>query len=1391
MSTSRPWLKLLLAIVTVACLVGAGWLAYRMYFAPGADKLLAEAEAAYQRGLENKNAASAVVQFHEARLQAKKACERLESDRTAGKIAPDQAPKFQEQLGQAFWIRARAVRDHAFAKAEADGKPLPLTDDSTTGEDFRNFFAIPTKEDRDEATASLRNAAHLLTKNVEVQREVLRLEVQPEPMRWDLVERFADNLVNKLNQNDLRAYYMLARHEFEQHVLQEDPITRQRGFAPLPADKRNRDRVLKARGYLNKLKELETKPFWRTTALEGQMRLWLRNEHIRFKDTAAMQKEDRELRAFLFDETSGALARAAKEQQLDKLNFLDGRGLLTLHVMALELVLEDFRKPKQEDRPTVRQLGELFAALMTTCQRLTAAPNVSKTWLGEVTEQAGFVAQRYQPFLATTVTELWQAQVKTLKELTQRCASEKSVRPKLYYQTAQVLWFDAQREARRGAADGYDLLRKEALGLVEGGLAIAAERKPPFPAENLADLHFLAAEIKMVSGLPLDPVRKEHLTPLRAAKGDRAEALAELLDGNMAFSEGRLDKARASLVIAIDKSKDRDSGLFLQGHLTLAEILLALGRPEDALRSLGVIASRYAALEQQSAPERHWHFEIIHSPADIHAKAIAAHLLYATQQVLSHLREKPGQPVPAPLVAASEKQVDELVRQLPEGSRAHLDARIKLVAYWALTSQWKRADEEMAALNQAFPDSLDVARTDIRLKLHPRTAASPPAPRLDAKTLAEVDARIDRLRTARKQDFWSRLLFAEWLVRSDRAGKAVEFLRDGFPVTEKTDEHYRRLLAQAELARGNRDEAARLISHFASDPARTAFELVMSPSPEHSHKLLDTAIATYRRKGLFQTWDAGLHLQQRKFEEAAKGFLKAAEYGEARALARQGLVQTFLAWTDEDPAKVLSFCKEQRVVHRTDPVLVFGEACAHFRLDDLGDPRDARRQAVGMAGALERFERLLVEEAKDPTRHIDRSTGPLIRAEFWRAAGQPELAAAEVARALQANPKHEAALTLGIAIALEAPHPALLAEARKHLAALKALKPEAAEALRLEARLAEREGNLADARRLYAELIAKHPAAWEGYRRLVLLLEELGSKDEAARMVAQWRARNPEDVFAAQFQVRHLVWEQKLAEARQHADAFIADAVNRAQRQADALKPELGQDAKTLEARKQALVANARRDAEFGMAQAFLRAAAFAEADARLQQVLKDQPGLAQAHLYRAEILLGRKAWPEAKAAYETLYQESPSVAAAAGNNLAWLLAKHLNQPAEAWKIATELRKGRFSQQPLPGNRIGPDVLDTLGVVYRSQNKPELAAEMRDLFEAARKRYPTDPRIYLYLGHAYASLNEVSAAQGMFATAIELAGSKGKVHLSADRRKEVQDEAQAARQKLGAASARP
>jgi predicted Zn-dependent protease len=123
---------------------------------------------------------------------------------------------------------------------------------------------------------------------------------------------------------------------------------------------------------------------------------------------------------------------------------------------------------------------------------------------------------------------------------------------------------------------------------------------------------------------------------------------------------------------------------------------------------------------------------------------------------------------------------------------------------------------------------------------------------------------------------------------------------------------------------------------------------------------------------------------------------------------------------------------------------------------------------------------------------------------------------------------------------------------------------------------------------------------------------------------------------------------------------------------------------------------------------------------------------------------------------YQEMYKTKPDNLVVA-NNLAWMLTKEKKDTKGALPIVEKLRKGRFSQKPLSGDRLPLEMLDTLGVIYLSDNNNEAAI---NLYKEASVRYNTEPRVYMNLGRAYLGMGQKKEAYENLAKGIQLANAK-------------------------------
>jgi hypothetical protein len=195
-----------------------------------------------------------------------------------------------------------------------------------------------------------------------------------------------------------------------------------------------------------------------------------------------------------------------------------------------------------------------------------------------------------------------------------------------------------------------------------------------------------------------------------------------------------------------------------------------------------------------------------------------------------------------------------------------------------------------------------------------------------------------------------------------------------------------------------------------------------------------------------------------------------------------------------------------------------------------------------------------------------------------------------------------------------------------------------------------------------------------------------------------------------------------------------------------------------------------------------------------VQPLVKEFPDQDAPKLILAEAYGGRKDWKRAVEVYSAMWEKGKG-GVAVGNNLAYLLVKHFNSPAnaeKAYEIAQQLRTNKFSKRVISGDRLRAEFLDTLGVIYRALPKPDARRlnEAKDLFEAARRRYQNDARVYLYLADAYAGLaargvkDARRRAEELYTTATTLAAPDGPSGLTAEQRQEVIQEAALALKRL-------
>lgn len=1350
-------MRFVLIVVLLAVLGGLGFLGYRLWFPQSGQASYDAARQAYTEGaaaLAAKDGATAKLKFREAQLLAAQSLDRYDQEvRALKNPSREEIEQLKQTTGRALYLKVLALRDQAYADALAAGKPLPEPTDSTTGKSIRNVLAIPDVPSRNDAVRSLRMAALRSPDDIEIQEDALLVEVQMQPLLWEIVHTIAENVVRK-QPDDARALYLLARYDFEQPQIRKEAA-----FAPpTPADKRSRGRVEQAQKHIERLKTIKDAPLWRTLSLEAQIHQWLAAAAARQGKEADAEREQKKLATLLLDERTGALKRAAAGEGLRNLSTWDADGVLGIHLFALETALAENRKTGTAGDKVARVVADTVAFCRNHAKDIPAltpaklaATLVSTLALAEGT-------------LALDRDEAWQAAVAATRTALSTALEQKVADPGTIAQFTDVLLHSAAMAGKRKLAKRQAELRAEARTWVDKGLAACTERK--LSAEQALPLHMLAAEMKLEGGR--DAIGP-HLKALYESKQPAALALANLLDGTLERGDGRMEKAREKLEKVVETYPG--AGQDLRANIALCGVYLALGEPEKALGRLRLLDRAYERFDALSPQERDWAEQFLGSRADLTGLLVTAHLESARQKAANFVRANPGKAIPIELVKPHEDAAVKLIEKLPPDSSAAAPARRALAVYYGATGRAKEAAAELATLRKHQPDSAELLQLELALlEQKSRTATAGKSAEDAAKEMkSQGDTRIAAFLKEHPADRAGRLLKAAWLTSTRRYDEAMDYLKDPaqFP---KRDAAVQRLLVLALLGKGEASEGSAALQALRQDPELGA--LLPRAGEKIEAKAKDPAKKS-TNEGLLKVWEGELALQARRNAEAARGFAAALDYTSARALARPGLQRALLALAQTKPEEARDLAASLLKSHPDQPELLLPYAVACLALDELGQPGDTWDADKTMSAALSAWEKAQLREGRDP------SLPPLVRAELWARANRPDQARAEVERALKIAPTNGLALLGAIDLLLQAPPtPERQAEARRLAERLGKTKSSPALLALVDARLDHAEGKTDAAIKALEALLTKEPRQRQAYAYLVAWLTRAKEANRALTWASRWHKEFPNDMGGAAAEVQQLAKAGRLDDARATADAFVATQEKRAVERAGLISAKGIKDFDP-----KAAVADLRWHLRLELAVALQRGGALKEAETRLDELVKEKPDRVAAQLALGEIYLSRKAWPEAVRLYSSVLKADKHNVIA-GNNLGWVLATQLKQPQQALQVLREVSKGRYSGRPLPGDRMHPELLDTLGTVYRLLDRPELYEEMRKLFEPARRRYANDPRMDLHLGLAYAGLQDAPRARQMFDEALAKARAANDRVLSDEQRLDLVRQAEAARKNL-------
>ncbi|OWK35255.1 tetratricopeptide repeat protein [Fimbriiglobus ruber] len=1323
---NRVYRSILLAL-TVVGLAGAGYVVYGTFLAPAApDRQLKAAEAAYARGVavyQAQNWGEAVTRFDEARLLADKGRGLLEEQSRAGRLSPDEVKAL---LGRLAWIKARAVRDRAYARSRVNGTPIGDVPDTQYGESYRGVMTIPDDGDRGEALAALRIAALYLRSDQDVLKDALRAELVRQPIDWGTAEPLLRAAI-ELNPKDSRAQYFLARFEFDQPV--------EGSGIPVPFDKKDTARVEKSRTHLDAARESKA-PHWRVVGLETEIRSWeVRTAAARRVKAAAAATNEQALDRFLFDPADGAIGQIARKEHLTGLGRADVAGLANVLSAGLDRGVVHARaldgRP-DEVRAVVRAALDLADA---------TAGAAANPLLSDLAVAAVDLMWKAQALLAVADGAGWRDAVAALDAVVAKAGDAVRANPQVRLQLAQITHRDSLIALRSNDTTLAKNLASRAIKQAEDALASAEKVNPAAPLVD--EYRLMLAEWKLLGGTRIEEVRP-YLARARASAGPRTKLMVQFLDAVVAERQGRFVAARAILrpVAAARNYPD----LAFRANLLTATLAITSGDPSAALAALREVEPVYQKLDDLLPTERAWAAEYIRGRDEVIALQVTATLELGLQSVARFRRDNPGRPVPADLLTPHETTTEGLMKKIRPPSPADRTARLAVAGYLALTGRRKASETRLTDLATDYPASLEVLRARTALLAVPENRTATAA---DPNAVAAGDVLIQKFIKDYPGDRPAKLYKAEWLVRTGRSDQAIEYLKDPGTFLGGRDDAVDRVLAAALYQAGLKDEAREILGRLPDDPAVTAILIRSAGSLEVGQAQLKEALSRFENKGLFQVYQGSVLLGQRKYPEAAAEFSAACAVSQVRPAARVGLTWALMGYLAADPTSARELAIKLAGEMTDEPSVYLVAALAALRLDDIGTVSDSWDQVRSMYAAVNKWEAVAVGAG------LPRADAAVARAQFKLLAGDPVAARRDAVASLSQYPEHTATLILLADLFLSPPGD--LTRVRDYYREAVRLNPADPRLPYLDARIRQADGDWSGAAAVYDRLIAAAPRNPTPYPPLVAALVNAGKKDEVLKRTRDWHARLPDDERATVTLIELLAGSGAGVEADELANEFVAHAQAEAGRRAGLAAPPSALPSAPGDA--VAAAEKARLSALLDVAAAFSRANAFDAATARAKEVLKTRPADERARMTLGGIAVARGEWDAAVATYKDVLKDNPRQFVA-GNNLAWILAEKKNEPAAALELVERVRLGPTGTRPISPERLPADFLDTLGVVYHKLNQPDRYREMQAVFEAAARRYPADPRVLLHLGVAQVATGDRARGLATLDAAVRLAKTR-------------------------------
>jgi Tfp pilus assembly protein PilF len=960
----------------------------------------------------------------------------------------------------------------------------------------------------------------------------------------------------------------------------------------------------------------------------------------------------------------------------------------------------------------------------------------------------------------------------------------------------------------------------EMASLAEKGLERVEELRKQVDPSNKAALEGLQQlEVKLHSQaawallvLHKNNQAEPHLKVLRASRGT-TPSYTNLLEGECALREGRLEQAVQFLekaFLAPDVRKD------LAPNVMLGYTYMALGNYPRALEHWLTVEAYLKNNPQLTEEQQRVINQFLRDSNGIHVELFRCYMDLASRST--------SEPQKAALLKKAEEE-----GKLLRGKMEEQSLRLMRVEYYLRQASLRRPD---------FQKDLAKAREELKAAQDEDVKQAAGDPEKEHPFLAWAEVQIRLLEEAGKPKRLSRafdlagtnsvfgkafegarqaaglkwqyqdiedflkgyldshasnrnapLLWVRWLVQQGRSRDADAYLEKLQEASEAIAKR-RLMVYRIELARrqGNAKLVEKLFKELPkgnndleNDILAVMHDMDLNAPREKIKERVAALIGKHQESGLLHYWQGQLHHRENDHRGAASSFARAVEFTQYRDLASIGLRVSLLNIRNtEGPKEANEVAATLLKEHPNNLTLLQDYADTALLLDHIVGPD-------GLMATIGQMEHLLASQLPEAERAKSAPINGYLRADAWNKAGRQDLARQALDFALKADPKHIPSLRLATELALVAED---WDDALKHAKALEELPGRKAEAQAYKARALIGQGKLKEASKVYESLAKEFPNLSLGFLGMASIRERAGDYLGALEWVEKWKDRPPQDPGYLSQKVRLLAEAGRLKEAAQFSEDYLKSWKAAAQKQLDEMTEEQKKDVK-----KDRVFAGLQLTVFLSTAAGFHSAKAYQEAEVWLQRALSLKESLdpktqndallpvremlAQTYLERAHA----SGWPflrslfnnKAIDIYLDIYEQSGRIA---GNNLAWLLAQERGDTKKALEVAEWVRRGRFSKMPLSGDRLHPQIVDTLATVLR---EARAYTQAERLLNEAAQQYKEHPLILLHKARIYRAKAEMIKAREYFGQAAQQATRRAESTFNPVRKREWDDLATLAR----------